>query len=195
MLFDGALLALIAGRIAGGRLRRLGRLPLRAPLLFVGALLLQLAVKLGACLGWPVALAAGPYAHLASYLLLGWGLAVNWRLVDLRVVAVGVALNFVAIAANLGYMPTDLRAVRRLGQPQLVADLEQGKVGLNRIADANSRLAFLGDRLVLPKPYPHPSVFSLGDVFITLGACLLILRGMGAFGLRLTGSARPDAAG
>jgi hypothetical protein len=191
MLFDAALLALIVGRLAGGRLRRLGDLPLRCLLCFVAAFALQLAVKLGARAGWHPALAAAPYAHLASYLLLGAGLAANWHLRDLRLLAFGVGLNFLVIAANLGYMPTDLRAVKRLGHPQMAADLARGRTGLNVVADAHSRLAFLGDRFLLPRPYPRPSVFSLGDVIITLGACLLILRGMGAFGLRPPSPPRP----
>jgi hypothetical protein len=184
MLFDGALLALIVGRIAGGRLSRLGDVPLHAPLVFVLAFAIQVGIKLGARAAWPPALAAAPYLHLASYLLLGAGLALNWHLRDLRLVALGVALNFVVIAANLGYMPADLAAARRLGQPRLVADLVEGRAGLNVVAGPRSRLTFLGDRLLLTHPYPRPSLFSVGDVLITLGACLLILRGMGAFGLK-----------
>jgi hypothetical protein len=182
MLFDGALLALVVGRLAGGRLSRLGEIPLRVPLLFVAAFAVQVAVRLGA--RWQPIAAAAPYVHLASYLLLAAGLGLNWRLVDLRVVAVGVGLNFAAIAANGGYMPTNLAAVERLGHRSLVNDLMAGREALNQVADAHSRLVFLGDRFALPSPYPHPSVFSLGDVFITLGACLLIVRGMGAFRLR-----------
>ena len=37
-----------------------------------------------------------------------------------------------------------------------------------------TRLWFLSDVLVLGKPFPLPTVFSLGDVFLMLGACVLL---------------------
>ena len=191
MLFEGALLALVVGRIAGGRLHRLGQVPLRYPLLFVGGLGLKtVAIEVLSRGGLLPAVTAAPYVYLASYLLLIAALALNWHLFDLRIVALGIGLNFLVIAANLGYMPTDVRAVERMGQPQKIAELRAGKIGLSVPADQTRRLTFLGDRFAPPRPYPRRAPFSVGDVFVTLGACLLILRGMGAFGLRLPDSSR-----
>jgi len=181
MLFEGALLALVVGRIAGGRFHRLARIPLRGAVLLFVALVLKAAAMAAPSRGeWQLGVALAPFLHLATYLVLIVALAVNWRLSDLRVVAVGVGLNFLVLAANLGYMPTDPRAVT----PAQRAALEAGRLGLGVVADEHTRLNFLGDRFAPPKPYPRPAPFSAGDVFITIGACLLILRGMGAFGLR-----------
>jgi hypothetical protein len=50
-----------------------------------------------------------------------------------------------------------------------------------------TRLRALGDVVALPMLIPRPKFFSpgsIGDVFVTAGACWLILAGMGAFGLR-----------
>jgi hypothetical protein len=191
MLFEGALLALIVGRLAGGRFHRLGRIPLRYPLLFVAALVLKaLALATPSRGQWQPAAIAAPYVHLGAYALLIAALALNWGVPDLRIIALGVGLNFLVLAANAGYMPTDVRAVERSGQPRMVRELRAGRIGLSVVADEHSRLAFLGDRFVPPRPYPRRAPFSVGDVVITLGACLLILRGMGAFGLRLPGASR-----
>jgi hypothetical protein len=196
MLCEGALLALVVGLLAGGRLHRLGRVPLRHPLLFVVALLLKaLAMAAPSRSQWALAGAMAPYVHLGAYLLLVIALLLNWRLVDLRIVALGVGLNLLVLAANRGYMPTDLRAVERMGEPRKVADLRAGRIGLSIVADEKTHLNPLGDCIAPPRWYPRRAPFSAGDVLITIGACLLILRGMGAFGLRVPAPARDSAEG
>jgi len=191
MLFEGALLALVVGRIVGGRFHRLAQIPLRCPLLLVVALALKAAAMAAPSRGeWSLGVLLAPFVHLAAYLVLAVALAINCRLRDLRIVALGVGLNFLVLAANLGHMPTDSRAVT----PRQLADLRAGRFGLSIVADERTRLNLLGDRFVPPRPYPRRSPFSAGDVFITIGACLLILRGMGAFTLRLPASPPPVGA-
>jgi hypothetical protein len=99
----------------------------------------------------------------------------------------GVLLNFLAIAANGGSMPVDRELAVQAGDEQLVAMLDSPDYAGHRRVTEHTRLRPLGDVIPLPMLIPRPRFFSpgsAGDVFITVGACWLILAGMGAFGLR-----------
>lgn len=185
MLFDGALLCLVVGRLAGGRFSRLGDLRIRwAWAIFLGFALQAALMLLTRRYGLAPAMRWSGAAAIVSYLFIFIGLAANIRSRYFQVIAVGVVMNFLAVAANGGHMPVDRQALIRSGETQLVTMLDQGRSGKHALLTPTTRLAFLGDRLLLPPPYPRPCVFSLGDIPITLGICALLLAGMGAFGLR-----------
>jgi len=165
--------------LAGGRPRRLARLDLRQPALFALALAMQM-VPLGLSLaGWGWARLAAPALYLLSFLPLLWALWANRHLWPMWLVGLGVALNLSVIAANAGRMPADLEALARTGRADLVALVRSERYTRHAPLSARTRLPFLADVLVLPRPYPRPHVFSPGDVLITLGVCLLIVRGLG----------------
>lgn len=184
MLLDGAVVAVIIALIAGGRFSRLAQLDLRWPWVFVAAFGLRAAVIILGLRGWPPGLAAAPPLHILSYALLLAALAANRRLWALWIAAVGVLMNFVVIAANGGAMPADASLVRASGQGKLLAPVQAGRYPTHALLDASTRLPYLADRYLLPRPYPRPCVFSPGDVLITLGVVLLIFYGMGAFPFR-----------
>jgi len=102
----------------------------------------------------------------------------------LWIAGLGVVMNLAVIAANHGAMPADPALVRAAGQGRILDLAQAGRYPTHRTLDAQTRLPFLADRFLLRHPYPRPSVFSLGDVFITLGVVVLIFWGMGAFGWR-----------
>jgi len=194
MLFDGALVAIIIALIAGGRFSRLARLGLRWPWVFVAAFGIRFLIVILGVRGWQPMLAAAPALHIFSYALLLVALAANWRLWPLWVAAVGVLMNLAVIAANGGAMPADAALVRASGQGRLLELAQAGRYPTHTVLDAGTRLPFLADRYLLAHPYPRPSVFSLGDIFITLGVVLLILYGMGAFRFGGPGGRPPQPA-
>lgn len=195
MLFDGAVAAIVIALIAGGRFSRLTLLDLRWPWVFVAAFGLRLAIVVVGIAGWrPGLVATGPL-HVLSYALLLAALVANRHLWPMWIAAIGVAMNCVVIAANGGAMPAAAALVRASGQGRILQLVEAGRYPTHSIIDASTRLSFLADRYLLPRPYPRPSVFSLGDIFITLGVVLLILWGMGAFGWRRNASPEPRPRG
>jgi hypothetical protein len=187
MLIDALVVCLALGALAGGRLSRLASVPLRHIWLFALGFAIQVLVIVP-----PFRPAAG-WIHIASYVPLILGVAVNLHIRELWVAGLGLVLNFSVIAANGGKMPTSEAAIHSIGRPELVRYVRQGRHARNAIISDKSRLAFLGDRFALPRPYPRPTVFSPGDVFLTLGVCALILRGMGSFGLRSRGGLQKDS--
>jgi hypothetical protein len=125
---------------------------------------------------------------------------VNRRLPGVWVAGIGVALNLLVMAANGGSMPVDRELAVRAGNRGLVEMLDSPAHVKHNPMGPTTRLRPLADVLPLPMIAPRPRWFSpgsVGDVFVTVGACWLVLAGMGAFGLRANGngSHRKDAKG
>jgi hypothetical protein len=161
-------IGLLAVPVAGGHLPRLFEVRFRAPWLLVLALSMQvvLATFGGPSTWWRLAL------HIASFPI---GIAWVWlnRTVPgltpgLWIVALGAVLNAAAIAANAGVMPASASALRTAGLPANTANLANSDV----LEDPN--LLFLGDVFAVPASWPYANVFSIGDVLVALGACVLI---------------------
>jgi hypothetical protein len=90
-------------------------------------------------------------------------LLANRRVPGMALVALGAALNLLAIAANGGVMPASVEALAAAGLPAAEPGFESSA------ALADPRLAFLGDVFAIPASWPLSNVFSVGDVCIGAG--------------------------
>ncbi|UCC68203.1 MAG: DUF5317 domain-containing protein [Armatimonadota bacterium] len=186
MLLDAAVLTIVVGALGGGRLGRLKGLELRAPGVFIVAAAVQIGVMALGARGTPAVASVGGAVQIVTYVLLLVGLWLNRHLWGIRIAAVGVFLNFLVIVANGGSMPVDRELAMRAGNLRLVAMVDSQTYRSHMAATESTRLRPLGDVLSLPMLVPRPRFFSpgsVGDVFVTAGACWLILSGLGAFGL------------
>jgi hypothetical protein len=52
--------------------------------------------------------------------------------------------------------------------------IRDGHLITHTLINNNTVFKYLGDVMVLPKPYPKPKIFSIGDVFMALGVFLYI---------------------
>ena len=158
------LLCLASVPLAGGRLGALAEMELRATWLVLAGLGAQILVISVFPDGAGV-LHTG--VHLASYACIAAFVAANWtRVPFVWLIALGGALNLVAIAANGGVMPADPDALAAAG---IVTP--EGEFS-NSTAVSDPKLLFLGDVLYLPSSWPVHNVFSVGDVLILAGALL-----------------------
>ena len=179
MLFGIVLaLALTSVPLAGGRLTALADVRLRAVWLVLAAIVLQTAII-------TVVPGGSPWlhrtVHVASYVLLAVFLVVNRRFPYVWLVALGGALNVLAIVANGGVMPASARALEGAGmRPELSGFT-------NSTALSHPHLLPLGDVFWAPAWMPGANVFSVGDVLILLGAFLALHRICGS---RLPGRRR-----
>src|SRR5262249_6039851 len=107
---------------------------------------------------------------LCSYGLLIAFLWANRRYVGVRVGALGVACNLVAVIANGGLMPALPSALTGAGPHYDPHN--------NSIHPATPHIAWLVDRWSTPHWIPFGNVFSVGDVLIALGAALVVLIAM-----------------
>jgi hypothetical protein len=191
VLLDAAVLAIVVGLVAGGRLTRLKELDLRALWLFVVAAAVQVGLMVAGARGWVQFAGIGPGLVVASFALVLAGLWANRRLPGAWVAGIGVFLNFLVIAANGGSMPVDRQLAMKAGNQGLVEMVDSPAYAKHEAVGPETRLRPLADVLPLPLLVPRPRWFSpgsAGDVFVTVGACWLILAAMGAFGLSANGN-------
>jgi Family of unknown function (DUF5317) len=187
VLLDAVVPVAVVGLFAGGRLSRFKDLDLRAPWVFVAAALVQVVLMVAGLRRWDQLAAIGGALVVASFALLLLALWLNRRLPGVWVAAIGVFLNLLVIAANGGTMPVDRELAVKAGNEGLVEMLDSPAYAKHKPIGPDTRLRPLADVLPLPMIIPRPRWFSpgsVGDVFVTIGACWLTLAGMGAFGLR-----------
>ena len=165
MLLVITALALVASvPLAGGRLGRLAYVRPKAIWAVLVALAIQVAITTAAP-GGSHSLHA--MLHVASYVLDAYFVFANRKLAGMLVVALGAALNVLAIAVNRGVMPASAAALRISGvDPRAGFD--------NSAALAHAHLAFLGDVIPVPGPWPIANVLSVGDLIIFLGALVVL---------------------
>ena len=177
MLIGGILLGLLLGLLAGGRLRNLAEIQLRWTWLLVAAVVLRYATEwaLGAHIGI-VETFRLPLLTAAFVVLLA-ALWINRSYPGLSLAFLGVLSNTLVIVANNGFMP--------IWQPALVASgLTEADVNraFHTVVDAAAP-DFLGRLLILGDVIPAPiavirNVYSLGDVFLTLGLAFFLFAGV-----------------
>lgn len=171
LLLLGAVIGLLAGILTGGSLRGLASVRIRWPMLLI--LLAALLVKEMGVFGPLARSDLTPWLFAASNLLLvGWAIAHRRQLRGVELVAVGIALNLVVIAANGGHMPVS-PALAHQGPTQLV---REGVWGQYVLAGSSTRLGWLGDVLQLPPPVSRifPQAYSPGDL-VSLAGMVLVL--------------------
>lgn len=163
LLVITALALLATVPLAGGRLSRLADIRPQA----VWAVLLAAGIQVAITQipGGSHALHAG--LHVLSYVLDAYFLFANRRLAGIPLVATGAALNVLAIAANGGVMPANAVALR-------IAGIAERAGFDNSAALSHAHLAFLGDVIPVPGPWPIGNVLSAGDLVIVLGAFLVL---------------------
>ena len=154
-------LALVSVPLLGGKVSRLAEVRISHTWSVMAALGLQIMVITVMPEAHPGALAV---AHIFSYGFAGFFLWVNRAVPGLVILGIGWAMNALVILVNGGIMPA---------APHLA---NAGARGTDTTGFLNSqplespRLSFLGDNFSLPQSWPLHNVFSLGDIFIALGA-------------------------
>ncbi len=71
-------------------------------------------------------------------------------------------------------MPVSADAMLSAGMAGNLDIIRAGKFITHTVATGGTKLAFLGDVMYLPKPYPRPKVFSIGDIFLAVGIFIYI---------------------
>ncbi len=119
-----------------------------------------------------------PAIQIASMLILLVFVGANLLTPGMALLGVGLVSNLLVIALNGGWMPVHPETLSRLEPTQPISAWEIGsRLGYTKdriLATADTQLFVLSDILTLPQWFPYKFAFSLGDIFISIGAFLLL---------------------
>jgi hypothetical protein len=174
-------LAILIALLRGGQMARLAEIEFRHGWAGMLAVVLQIVMVYADLPSERAILNPRIGLLLASYALLVWVVIANLRLPGLALIGVGLLLNLTVMVANDGFMPVSAESLERAGLSHLV---EAGSESATRVRDSKDAVLsreeanvwFLGDIFVTA--HPMRSVFSIGDVFLALGALMLFQRTM-----------------
>jgi hypothetical protein len=156
---------ILIGFLTGGRVKHLGERSFRLGLVFAVGVGFQLLITYGPK-DIPVAVLLLSYVCIMTFAI------ANLDLKGMGLIAIGIGLNFVVIAANRG-MPVDPRAIRAAGvysQAELRHKVIEGKRHLQHGGD---HLLWLSD--IIPASLPgYPQVVSFGDLILYFGVADLM---------------------
>ena len=175
IIVAGFVVAVLTVPMSGGNLSGVANLRIRHAHLVVTAFAIQIVVISLVADRSPIWMSKS--VHLYSYAL---GLAfvvANRRIAGLPLLAMGAALNALAIASNGGVMPASAWARR-------VAGLTPEARFANSAVVDHPRLGVLGDVFAVPRGWPLANVFSIGDVLLVVGVGLVFHHACGSRLLR-----------
>jgi len=169
------ILSILIASIRGGKISRFADAEFKR----IGWIILSFAIRFG--LSWAagkmeIPRAAAAVIHLSAYVMVIAAVFANLRLKGMWLIGAGTALNMLVIAANGGRMPIGMDGLRRAGLDVLPSfqPVASGASYTHELVDASTRVAFLGDVLCIPRPLWPPTVFSVGDILVMIGAFLLV---------------------
>jgi hypothetical protein len=167
------------GYARGGRLVRLGRLPLRRNRLLLTAIGLFVLGVLGGLL-WEPLLAILSGLSWLTFAFYAW---VNRSIQGAALIAAGLAANALVLLLNAAMPVSESAAIRAGADPAaLLAPVERAPLGPDTL------LPWLGKTVPIAFPL-RPEVVSPGDVAVAAGLALTMAVGMSTAGRR-----DPDAA-
>lgn len=116
-----------------------------------------------------------PYIYILSLLTLLAVLLLNLRYFGIKIALFGFLQNCITIIANGGYMPQYLSKLELIGNLEKAELLRKFGHFYNGIAATeNTRLKFLSDIIAISSPKFLASVYSIGDIFISVGLAIFV---------------------
>lgn len=174
MIIEGLGTSLVVGKLRGGKFSYLKDAEIHKWYLIVSAFLIEFIAVFLSAKGYNVISNNIFIIHLISYSLLFIGIYFNISRLSFKLIMLGTFLNFIVIMLNGGQMPVSQDAMINAGLAGDLNALISGEIITHTIIVKDTVLKFLADILILPKPYPRPKVFSIGDVFLAIGVFIYI---------------------
>ncbi|WIV13828.1 DUF5317 domain-containing protein [Proteiniborus sp. MB09-C3] len=180
MFIEPIILSFIVAKLRGGRIRHIEQIDIKGWYLFIFAAIIQFLISLIKGIdidtGTELLNKYFIYFHAFTYLLLIIGIALNIRANSMKLFLIGIILNLIVILFNGGQMPVSLEGIKGINNyvelPERQFDIKHNSI------TKDTKLAFLADIIVIPKPYPLPKIISVGDIFIMTGVFLFFQEAM-----------------
>jgi len=159
MLVSSVIISIIIGYIRGGKLRRFEDITIKLWYFISVAFLIQTIAMI-----LPRINVINFYVlHMLSYVIIMYVCFINRKIVAITIMGLGTLLNMIVIGLNSGAMPVKV--------PDYIIDpiFDRG----HSLMTEATNVSILGDIFLLDFPFIG-GVFSIGDVFLVVGAFMLI---------------------
>jgi len=160
---------LLVGKARGGKFSNISSGEIRGWYFIGSSFLVEFSAVHFASKGVKLVVDGIPFIHLLSYILLFIGLFMNCDKYPFWIITAGVFLNFVVIMANGGQMPISMEALKSLELIDKAAAIVNDEIVTHTLLTDSTKFKFLADILVMPKFYPRPKVYSIGDLLMAIG--------------------------
>ncbi|MFW5786809.1 MAG: DUF5317 domain-containing protein [Halanaerobiales bacterium] len=176
MIFEVLIALIILLILYRKKFLKLAEIKFNYPLLFFLSFFLQFIVVYFGGKGSSFMINYGSIIYIISFLLLIWVLSKNLHLRGIKLIFIGIMLNFLAITLNNGTMPVSGQALEKAKLNDYKDILQDGKYPTHTLMQENTpQLSLvLGDFIPITPPHPRPRVISIGDIIMTAGVIYLL---------------------
>jgi len=172
------IISIIIGLLRNGKLSSLSQISLKRMELLVLAFIIQVGLTFLGSKKIEFVFNYSSYALAFSYVVLLIAVWYNGKLKGMKIIALGIAFNFMVIVANGGHMPVLLSSLYKAGLNDFALVLKEGTYVTHTLITEKTLFKFLADVIPLPPPFPDPSVVSVGDFLLFYGVFSLIQNAM-----------------
>lgn len=172
------IISIIIGLLRNGKLSSLSQISLTKIEVIVLACLIQAGLIFLGSREIKFVLNYSSYMLIFSYIALLIAICYNFELKGMKIIALGIILNFIVIVANSGHMPVLLSSINKAGLDDFALLLKEGTYVTHTLINEKTLFGFLADVIPLSPPFPDPSVVSVGDFLMFYGVFSLIQNAM-----------------
>ena len=172
------IISIIIGLLRNGKLSSLSQISLKKTELIVLACLIQGGIIFLGSRNVNFVLDYSSYMIIFSYIVLLLAVWNNLKLKGIKIIGLGIILNFIVIVANGGHMPVLLSSLYKAGLNDFALVLKEGIYVTHILITEKTLFRFLTDVIPLSPPFPDPSVVSVGDFLMFYGVFSLIQNAM-----------------
>lgn len=187
---ESMIVAILFGKIRGGKFSRLSNLEFKRIWVFMLALIIQASIILLSVNGNEFVLKYIREINATSYVLLFIGIIINAKNRTFFIVLLGMLLNVFVMFSNGWRTPISIDGLKLAGYSEIAEITLSGKLAFYVPLDEFSKYGFLSKIITIPPPYFNPQILSIGDIFISLGLFLFVHSVMTNEGYDKTGVVR-----
>lgn len=174
MLIEFLIGSIIIGTIRGGKAIRLLHKSFNKISILILALLIHVSFFHFALRGYSVVLDNIFILYALSYGFLILSIAINYKFNESWVIFIGIIMNIISFFANGRGAVVSLDGLNYIGLSDTAKLIAQQGIELFKPLTELTQWSFLARFIAIPRPYPYPQIFSIGDLFISIGIFLLI---------------------
>lgn len=176
MLIEFLIGSIIIGTIRGGKAVRLLHKSFNKISVLILALLIHISFFHFAFRGYSIVLDNTSTLYFLSYGFLILSIIINYRFRESWVIFIGSIMNITCFFANGSGTVVSVNGLKYIGLSDTANLIAEKGIALFKPLTELTQFNFLARFIAIPKPYPYPQLFSIGDLLISIGIFLLIQR-------------------